>query len=95
MLRVGREHIADDHLVERSARGREAQLDLIEQDPDLPLDRQLADLAGLRVIRRDVRHEHEAAALHHHRDWHFAPLRVGRERLDANDFPLHDMSPVT
>jgi len=62
MLGIGAIHVALDDVVERGAGGLEAKLDLFELDFDLPLDRQQLDLAGVWIVRRNVRHEDEVGA---------------------------------
>src|SRR5262249_42907406 len=89
MRRVGAIHVALDDPVERRAGRRQAELHLLEPDLGLSCDRQGLDLAGGRIVRRDVRHEDEIAAPHDHGARDLAGFGIGGQRLDANGLSLH------
>src|SRR6266436_1447262 len=89
MRRIGAIHGALDDLVERRAGRGQAELHLLEHELGLAFDRQALDLAGRRIVRRDVRHEHEIAAPHGHAARNFAGFGIGGQRLDANSLSLH------
>src|SRR6516162_3068012 len=89
MRRVRAIHGALDDPVERRAGLGQAELHLLEHDLGLAFDRQALDLAGGRIVRRDVRHKDEIAAPHGHADRDFAGFGIGGQRLDANGLSIH------
>src|SRR6516164_7828082 len=89
MRRVRAIYGALDDPVERRAGLGQAELHLLEHDLGLAFDRQALDLAGGRIVRRDVRHKDEIAAPHRHTDRDFAGFGIGGQRLDANGLSIH------
>src|SRR5262249_60221198 len=92
MRRVRAIHVALDDPVERRAGRGQAELHLLEHDLGLAFDRQALDLAGGRIVGRDVRHKDEIAAPHGHADRDFAGFGIGGQRLDANRLSIHGHS---
>src|SRR5262245_37220752 len=91
MRSIGAIDVALEDLLKRRAGGREAELNLLQLDFGLTLDGKPLDLAGLGVVGRDVRDEHQIAAAHTWRDGNLARLVPARQRFDANNLLQHDL----
>src|SRR5580704_502311 len=93
-VRRDAQHIALQHMVEVRPGRLERLLNLLQDQLNLALERGVdGDLARLRIEGRHARNEHHVAGASAGRYRHTPLLEIAVNRLDPDDFSLHESLP--